>query len=281
MSGFKPMLACSAIPELTEIRYPVMASPKLDGIRCLIIDGVPHTRNLKEIPNRYIRETIKSWGVTGLDGEIMMNGDFNYVQSVVMSHQHPDEAKFEYHVFDSFLDLKGRFFDRYGTACFAVNGCKDERVKLVPQDALNTPEQLAEYWARCVQEGYEGVIIRDPKGPYKWGRSTPKQGWMSKLKHFHDDEAVVIDFEELMHNNDTSSKKLENMVPGNTLGALIVQWQDKTFSIGSGFNQAQRSLIWQNRAKYKGSKVTFKYQELSVYGIPRFPVFKSVRVEGA
>lgn len=279
--SFKPMLACSTIPNLDELNYPLLASPKLDGIRCLIGDGQPFTRNMKPIPNVHIRETIASWKLHGLDGELMLPGDFNKVQSVVMSHSHPDERNFEYWAFDSFVEPKAPFKYRNGTVQEIVQRAANPRLKQVEQKWIPHAEGLQQYWTKCVELGYEGVIIRDPNGPYKNGRSTLNQGWMSKLKVFHDDEAIVVGFEELMHNEDTSTKQKHNMVPGDTLGALVVEWNGKRFKIGSGFDTTIRRMIWRRQEQLLGLPVTFKYQELSSYGVPRFPVFKAFRREGA
>ena len=102
---------------------------------------------------------------------------------------------------------------------------------------------------------------------------------MLKLKIFKEAEASIIGFEELLHNDDTSTHKKENQVPGDTLGALIVRNGDLEFKIGSGFNLQQRSEIWHNRDSYIGKRVTYKYQELTKYGKPRFPTYKGVRYD--
>ena len=39
----KPLLACE-VP-LEQVKFPVYVSTKLDGIRCLIIDGVAYSRS--------------------------------------------------------------------------------------------------------------------------------------------------------------------------------------------------------------------------------------------
>ena len=96
--GFKPMLACSKIPHLELIAYPVLASPKLDGIRCLAGNGVAFSRSMKRIPNDYVQQVFRELELHGLDGELMLDGDFNNVQSGIMSvHGRP---KFYFNVFD-------------------------------------------------------------------------------------------------------------------------------------------------------------------------------------
>ena len=104
----KAMLACSTIPELKNISYPVYASPKLDGIRCLAKDGIAMSRNDKLIPNEFIQEEFGRLELSGLDGELMVDGDFNTVQSAIMSVL--GLAVFYFFVFDYFA-VSILFFD--------------------------------------------------------------------------------------------------------------------------------------------------------------------------
>ncbi len=56
------------------------------------------------------------------------------------------------------------------------------------------------------------------------------------------------------------------------LGALVVQLPDGTeFSVGTGFSDAERAA-----PPPAGSVITFRYQELSDGGVPRFPSFVRV-----
>lgn len=284
---FKPMLACSTIPKFSEIKYPVLASPKLDGIRCLIIDGKPVSRNLKPIPNKFIQDELGKLNLPELDGELMIRtGDFNSVQSAVMSESgRPD---FVYVVFDYWQEPK------LGYARRITNGISlgliSERVQYINNQHIHNALQMEQQYNEWLEQGYEGAIVRDPYGPYKFGRSTMNQGWMLKLKTFNDAEAEIIGFEELMHNdNEATIDKLGHQVRsshqagqygGNTLGALVVKFQDKEFKIGTGFDASERSRLWHVRDKLIGKLVTFKYQELSKYGIPRFPVYKGIRYKG-
>ena len=55
----KPMLASKCEnPHL--LPFPVLATPKLDGIRCLKIGGKALTRSFKPISNRFAREWIEA-----------------------------------------------------------------------------------------------------------------------------------------------------------------------------------------------------------------------------
>lgn len=66
MKPINPMLA-TAVENLDVLKYPVLVSPKLDGIRCLIIDGVAMSRSLKPIPNKHVQEWVKYFEVGSKD----------------------------------------------------------------------------------------------------------------------------------------------------------------------------------------------------------------------
>lgn len=110
------------------------------------------------------------------------------------------------------------------------------------------------------------------------------------MKPQDDDEAIIIDFTELYHNdNDPYDNELgyqrrsahqENKVPGNLLGALVCSYEGQTFKIGTGFTLAQRKEIWDNRDTWKGLLVKFQHQGITKYGVPRGPaVFIGLRDE--
>jgi len=278
------MLACSTIPTFDQIKYPVYASPKLDGIRCLIIDGVPVSRNLKPIPNKHIQNSLKALNLPKLDGELMLkSGDFNSVQSAIMSES--GKPDFEYVVFDNFETEAYGYVKRF----VSIPNIDSPLVKKISNLFIESPKQMEKQYDLWIGQGYEGAIIRDMRGIYKNGRSTLKQGWMLKLKTFQDAEAVIVGREELMHNNNEAttdklgqtvrSSHKDNQEAGDTLGSLLVEYNGIQFKIGTGFDNAERARLWAMGDRLNGKLVTFKFQELSKYGVPRFPVYKGIRHE--
>jgi DNA ligase-1 len=284
----QPMLANSEIPNLYEdVKYPCYIQPKLDGIRCLAINGVAYSRKMKPIPNQYVQKVFKELNLHGLDGELMVYGDFNSVQSAIMSEDgEPEFYLAVYDYWDSDLSCKDRM-NIYITKVLEIN--RPLFVKRVITDVAHTPEEAERAVAKYVSQGYEGGILRSLSGRYKQGRSTFKEGFLLKLKSFHDSEAVVIGFEEKMSNENAletdergyakRSSKKEGMVPANTLGSLQVDWNGVVFNIGSGFTDIQRKEIWDNKESYLGKLANFSYQELTKYGVPRFPVWRGFRSE--
>ena len=284
----RPMLAYSKTPDLTKLKYPKLLSPKIDGIRCLIVKGKALTRTLKPIPNEYVRGELEKYAHDGWDGELVLPGkDFNDPQSAIMSHD--GEPKFEYWVFDACnknLPYVARIkvLERY-------NGYFNP-FKLVPQRLVNSAAEVAALEEKYLAEGYEGVMLRDLDGPYKQGRATLKEEYLLKVKRFEDAEAVVIGVVELMENTNVKkkdergyakrSKAKAGLKPSGKLGALVVK-DYKTgveFEIGTGFTDAQRCDLWKNeltRLKLIGRHVTYKHQPHGAKDKPRIPVFKGFR----
>ena len=278
----KPMLA-TTVKDFDEIIFPVLASQKLDGIRCLIQNGQAVSRNFKLIQNKYIQEQLSNSNLPdGLDGELILEGkEFNEVSSAVMRED--GKPDFRYYVFDY---APGELDQPYSERMAALDklGLPAFCVKLLPVELKNL-SALMTYENKCVKEGFEGVMIRLPEGPYKCGRSTSREGYLQKIKRFTDSEAEVIDFQEREHNaNEATKDELgrtkrsshqENMVKTGTLGALFVR-DIKTgieFSIGTGFDDVTRQEIWDNKKKYSKLLVKYKSQESGSKDAPRFPVF--------
>ena len=277
-----PMLACSTQPDLDTLTYPVLASPKLDGVRALAGKGPVLSRHLKEIPNKHVQKLLAFTTSHALDGELMLTGtnEFDKTQSAVMSIE--GRPNVEYHVFD--VQASRPFYIRMRMVQDLAEELPDF-VKVVPQFYCYTKEEVLEYYEECVSKGYEGLILRSLSSPYKHGRSTLKQGYMLKLKPVEDDEGVIVGINPLKANDNEQeinelgyavrSKRQDGMVELAAVGSFEVEWRDTVFSLGSGLTQFQRGVYWTQPPI--GQKVTFKYQSVTAYGKPRFPVFKAIR----
>jgi len=301
IASFRPMLACSY--DDVEIKFPVMATPKFDGIRCITSDipappgflSVPLTRSLKQVPNDYIREKLAMLP-PGLDGEIMTyDGDkmnpFQKVQSDVMSHN--GIPSFIFRVFDR-APLDGQIHEGYyERICYLVKWfavTRAECVRLVIPVNIKSQEALDKYEEKCIADGYEGVCFRQPDSPYKYGRSTPKQQWLVKMKRFETAEARVVGVVEERHNaNPAKTSELgyqkrsshqQNMIGKERLGALICEPLEggERFQIGSGFDATQRENMWLLKGKSVIGKIAqYKHQPHGRKDKPRTPIFLRFR----
>ena len=280
---FRPMLG-ARVESHAQLRFPLLASPKLDGIRAIRYGPEFYSRTLKTIPNRAVAELFKPLAevINGWDGELI-SGDptapdvYRRTNSQLMRiNGRADDVRF--FVFDYIARPELPFADR--------NSALDDLYPLVvklDQRIIRDEAELADYESSILRQGYEGVILRAPTSRYKFGRSTLREQGMLKLKNFTDAEATVIGFEELLHNANPAeidergytkrSSHKQNKVPLGTLGALIADYDGTAFRIGTGFTQAERQQIWDNRDQFNGRLVKFKYFETGMKDLPRHPVF--------
>lgn len=298
-NGFKPILSGNAPEDLSTLKFPVLVSPKLDGIRCIMWGGVAYSRKLKPIPNKWIQQCLNTLP-DGFDGELIVGAPVNQsptdsviqrTSSGVMSRDgRPD---FTYYVFDWWHDDPDvGFGERLENVKISVGYVDIPLIPVVNAVAhypVGTIGALMDLEQKFVEQGYEGIMIRDIHGRYKFGRSTTKEGTLLKLKRFHDCEARIVDFVERMHNaNEATTDNLghtkrsthkANKVPMGTLGALVCELNGTRFEVGTGFTDAQRQMIWDDREAYRGALTKIKYQELTPDGVPRFPVWLDFRSE--
>jgi len=282
----RPLLAAT-IKDVTTLTYPLIASPKIDGIRCLIVGKDALSRSLKPIPNRYIQTTLQNLKLPELDGELIVGSPiasdcFRKTTSAVMSHNGCPE--FTYYIFDTFVVPEQPF---------EVRLCKlpvftSRYVKVLRHTLIQSSFELLVYEKDCIKIGYEGVMTRSPSGPYKFGRSTLREETLLKLKRFSDGEAIIVDKEELLHNaNEAKTNALgytersthnEGKISTGLLGSLVVE-DTKThirFKIGTGFTEVERTILW-NQPDLLGRVVKYKSFKIGVKVAPRFPVFLGFR----
>ena len=228
--------------------FPLMASPKLDGIRAIVSGGVVLSRSGKPIPSADVQRA--SAHLERYDGELI-SGDpsapdvFRQSTSGAMSR---GGTGCGFHVFDHQSD--GDFFERSARLHAGA------RVELVPHVVVQTAADLERFEADCVAAGFEGVMIRDPAAPYIEGRTTALQ----KLKRFEDSEALC-----------TGMVGQESGAP--MVGALICRTATgHELRISAGMNGADR-LAW-----YLSPPVGALVRYRHAVGQPlRFPVFAGLR----
>lgn len=277
----KPLLA-GTVRDPSKLRFPLLASYKLDGVRALIHNGQVVSRNMIPIPNFWVQRLFGDLP-EGLDGELIVGSPtspdcFRKTTSGVMAQG--GEPLVTFYVFDQIGP--GAFQDRLDNIRFPHH----PYVRILPHMEIGDLDELNAFEAGAVQKGYEGMMLRDPKGVYKYGRSTESEQILLKMKRFEDAEAEIVGFEELMSNTNAPIGKgisnrrhtnKEGMVGKNVLGAFIVRCNGQEFKIGSGFTETLREEYWRNRGHLLGKMVKFKFQKSD--GKPRFPIFLGIRYD--
>jgi len=121
----------------------------------------------------------------------------------------------------------------------------------------------------AVENGYEGVMIKDPDAPYECKRS---HAWL-KAKPFIEVTLTVMALEEGTGKN------------AGRLGALVCTGEDDgkaiRVNVGSGFTDEQRDAFWADYSSVVGSLVEIRADAVTqnqdgTYSL-RFPRFKTFR----
>lgn len=268
-----PMLAATIRTDADVPPFPLLATPKIDGVRALIVNGRLVSRALKQIPNSTICSILESLLPEGADGEVFC-GSLAATVSTVMSRD--AEGNFRFFWFDWAYDAGAPYWERVASIESYARSKPSLHVRPLVPELLCSIGELRAYEELALSEGHEGIVVRARNGVYKYGRSTLREGLMAKVKRFSDSEAVIVGTHMLLHRAGNQSG-----TPGNTLGALEVRDPGgATFKIGTGFTPEVRLALWSARELLTGKIVKYKYSDMGSRGRPRCPVFLGIRHEG-
>jgi DNA ligase-1 len=139
-----------------------------------------------------------------------------------------------------------------------------------------TPNSFIAAQRIVAQRGYEGLILR-ADAPYQSGRTSD----LLKVKTFMDGEYQI---EDILRTTKMMKGLSGLMEPVECMGAVVIRHKGNPTDVGSGFSDAQRIDIWNNRDKFLGRVITVKYfdeiEDMDGRLHLRFPIFKGLRDEG-
>lgn len=271
-----PMLAHNFRKREKAIKYPCYLQPKLDGIRCfahLTADGEIRliSRSGKEFVQPF--ETLRAQIAQFIKGDEIWDGElytpnltFEQITAACRKDTYRDTSELvEFHLFDIFANDTETFKSRFNNRLIKIAMKLGDRVKPVETIMADSREEAMEYYARCMENGFEGIMFRNLDGVYKAGHRSKD---LQKYKEFIDAEFVI-----------TGAKE------GTGSDAGTVVWECRTgdrentqyFDVRPRGTIAQRKEWWDNHKQYIGQQLTVRYQNLTEYGIPRFPVGIAIR----
>ncbi len=266
---------------------PIIAQPKLNGDRCRAIifdDGEVDLRTsegnlILGVP--HIRRAVMGLGLRNveLDGELYVHEMRHQdIRSIVSRRQniHPNHAIMQYHVFDVVNEdtqsLRTGWIEAGLASIIKASGTS--LVKVVYSTKLENLAEVTQQLGTYIEDGYEGIIVRHPRGIYERKRSQ----FIMKLKPRRQRKFTIIGLVE-----ETTCESVDGEtpagIPKNALGAFTCTHDGKTFRVGSGpaLTRETRELYWQDQEGTIGRELVVKYQEMSKGDIPIFPV--AVEVE--
>jgi hypothetical protein len=291
-------------------RWPVYTQPKLNGIRMTCQETSPgNGETLSRLAMRswlnnpythltHIEVELRDFlpylpRYCSLDGELYNHSmDFTLLTSAVKTVKtiHPQLVNVQYWIFDvNYEDSEGAPFEkrcellinafrRYIQDRSPISSPEDASVlprtfAIVPTQVAMSHQEVLGQHAQHVAQGYEGIMIKKitngaspDSREYAESLYRPGKGnHILKYKEFTDEEAIIISVTE---------------AEGTEKGAAIFNVQDKRsniFPVRMRGDFERRRYWFQNQHRVIGKEVTIRYQELSIYGVPRFPVGIAIR----
>lgn len=267
------------------------ATPKMDGIRCYWQASTPdvlYSRSGKTLIGlEHIIKDIKTLYekysyITFLDGELFTNSlDFNDIQGTVTStvnYENTAKESIKYNIFA--VGNENEWVNPTYSPTVTMYQCIDYLFKEMHLNSLNfvtaelvknNPVEIKKLAKKYVDNGYEGIVLRDLYNWYEYKRSDA----LVKFKFFKEEDFTVTGMVE-------GTGKYTGM-----LGALIVEGDVDGHCIkaevGTGLVDEDRKEFWDNKSFYIGKKSEVKYQDISQnangeYSL-RFPIFKGFKLD--
>ena len=262
--NFLPMLAKDFAKDGKKIKYPCYVQPKLDGMRALARkengvvtmwsrQGKPIT-----IPSLIIQE-LTGWLEEGeaVDGELYVHG-WDFQRLIAATKKDRDDTKLlEYHIYDR--PAPGGFVTRMDPL---YNRGSLGQIHLVPSWECNSFQEVEEHEKRFIQEGYEGLMLRNRDGDYGYDdRSYDLQ----KLKRFQDAEYRIV-----------GGRQGDGRATGCVIYTCVTP-DGKEFEVFPQGSIEHRRELYSRLQEDLGKLLTVKFFELTQDGIPRFPIGIAIR----
>lgn len=246
-----PALPLAAVYRAEIDPAPYWVSEKYDGVRALWDGRELRFRSGRRVP-------APDWFIAALppqalDGELWLGrGRFDELSAIVRKKQAADAEwrNVQYRIFEA-PAVAGTFTERSARLRDIVADSGASWLHPVEQYRVADRAVLQQRLEEVVRGGGEGLMLHRADAGYRTGRSDD----LLKLKPLLDAEATVIAHEP-------GKGHLTGM-----LGALRVRTATgREFRIGSGLDDGTR-----RHPPAIGTHVSFRYQELTPGGIPRFP----------
>jgi len=306
MKNFKPQLAPNQEVDLNEINYPMFASYKLDGARIVFYKGQILTRSLKQLPNKQLRqklEPIRQYSENYnliLDGEIYSHDStFQEIISFFMTQDF--ESKKSIKKYGKILtipdNLKFYCFDCVKNDNFELEFIKrcmnivpiakifEKLMFFVYQFKVNSKEDINKYFNEAIENGYEGLILRNPMGRYKFGRGTIKEGLIFKVKPFKTFDAQITEVVQATKvdpnaekktnelGRSVTSKKKNDRILIEKACDFVVKYEGLNLKVVIALTDIEKREIWKNKDKYIGKWIEYKGMLVGSKDVPRHPTF--------
>jgi DNA ligase-1 len=262
------------------IKYPVRVEAKLDGLRCIAVkhkgevsmftrSGTP----IETLPQ--IKAAIESLPGDDFvfDGEAMASSWEDSASVMMSSKSKKDDSNMRYHIFDClpFSEWQAQksdtpYFFRLVNLATMLGLPEGSPFRLVKSKTCENETELRAFYSECLDEGYEGVMLKDTKAPYRWKRSDA----ILKLKPVATEEGVAVSWYEA--NKGTKREGFFGGFNVLTPNGVITK-------VGGGYSDCLKKKIHDDGPdSYIGKVIEVEHQPpFTPDGKLRFPVFSRFR----
>lgn len=258
-----PMLAQTYDYEKDKIVFPAFAQPKLNGVRNFEKQIAPGTIQYKSRKGKeyttlehLTSDLLKIPEIKIGDGEVYCHG--MSLQEIGKAVKKQREASLDlelwlYDIADPDMDFEDRIVKLHNAIAKLP---KDSKIKAVETVEVNSEEEIMALHKKWIDEGFEGIIIRNKKGGYSFKHRSKN---LQKYKDFMDDEFQIVGGYE---GNGTS---YEGMVTFE-----CITKEGKIFGVVPKGSHAYKRELWQDLDKILAAKtmLTVKFLEYSDEGLP-------------
>ena len=294
------MLAPNEKVELTDMKFPLLVSYKLDGIRCIFKDGQMYSRALKQFPNVQLRKRFEHLAKLSKEKNIILDGEllaksltFNELSGITrqLDKKLPDDLFF--YCFDSIKneEFDVPFKDRVVNTRKFITQIEEQYVSLLSQNLIIDHNDIQKLYEKALEFGCDGLILRDPNGRYKFGRGTVKEGLIYKMKPFQTFDAKIIGIIQATEvregaekkinelGRSVTSKKKDDRILIEKAAAFEVMYKAKILKVVIAMTDEEKIEVWNNQKKYLGKMIEYKGMLVGAKALPRHPVFIRFRVD--
>jgi len=242
-----PMLAHKWEERNKHIQEPFYVQPKLDGVRLLVSNKGGLSRTGKVVPGT------EHWGKHLKDGEYLDGECYKHgmtFEDITSAFKTCPET-LDFHVFD--------YYDENRPELPFTQRMKKITVNTI---LVNKKSELQHVHDIFIKQGYEGVMIRNSNSVYE---PCTRSNHLLKFKMFETDEFKIIGVHE------GTGKDV-----GTPIWECVTESGEK-FSVRPEGSMESRRRAFENKEHIIGKKLTVRYQNMTVLGVPRFPVGMVIR----
>ncbi len=298
IKDFKPQLCPNEQPDLDTLKYPLLASFKYDGIRAIFINGQIYSRSLKPLTNVALQARFRAIKDHSKDNNVILDGEFwcssvtfNELSGIIRSDDKdlPDDLVF--HCFDYLTEENKSFMARVKDYSSQKQLEKESKYYYSPvvQKVVNDKETLEASFDFALNNGFEGLILRNPTSKYKFGRASLKQDIAYKMKPYLTYDSKIIKITQSTEVREGAEKKINELGRSVTsqkkadrvliekAATFVVYHNGNELGVSLPMTDEEKTYIWNNQAEFIGRTIEYKGLAIGSKHVPRHSVFLRYR----